>query len=308
MPKISIIVPVYKVEKYIRRCLDSIQAQTFIDWECILIDDGSPDASGKICDEYASKDDRFKVFHQENAGVSAARNQGLDCAKGEWITFVDSDDWIDRGMLGDLHNYAINNEADVVISGFIQTNGQDKRKETKVKNGSLDIPKDFEWFFNAPWGKLFKKEIVDKHNIKFPLGITLAEDMYFVFFVLYYSKKIYGITNTYYNYFENANSVTKLLSEKNVQDEIWVIKQIEQKLIDENKGKEWFVWLDKKKIITKNHYIFHIKPIRCDLARLTFPSVNWLCVCQPNILKGIIYIAIFLHCDYIVKYIEKIKR
>lgn len=96
MPKISIIVPVYKVEKYLHRCLDSIVAQTFTDWECILVDDGSPDGSGKICDEYAEKDGRFKVFHQENQGVSAARNKGLDNAKGEWIGFVDSDDWVSK--------------------------------------------------------------------------------------------------------------------------------------------------------------------------------------------------------------------
>ena len=91
-PTISVIVPVYKVEKYIRCCLDSIVTQTFADWECILIDDGSPDNSGKICDEYAEKDGRFRVIHQKNAGVSAARNAGLNVAKGAWITFVDSDD------------------------------------------------------------------------------------------------------------------------------------------------------------------------------------------------------------------------
>lgn len=96
MPKISIIVPVYKVEKYLHRCLDSIVAQNFTDWECILVDDGSPDGSGKICDEYAEKDGRFKVFHQENQRVSAARNKGLDNAKGEWIGFVDSDDWVSK--------------------------------------------------------------------------------------------------------------------------------------------------------------------------------------------------------------------
>ena len=95
VPKISIIVPVYKVEQYLYRCLDSIVAQTFTDWECLLIDDGSPDDSGAICDEYAEKDSRFRVIHQKNSGVSAARNAGLAVARGEWIGFVDSDDWIE---------------------------------------------------------------------------------------------------------------------------------------------------------------------------------------------------------------------
>ena len=96
---ISIIVPVYNVEKYLSRCLDSILFQSFPDWECILIDDGSSDNSGKICDEYAQQDDRFIVIHQQNSGVSAARNAGLDIAKGQWFSFVDSDDWIGSNFL-----------------------------------------------------------------------------------------------------------------------------------------------------------------------------------------------------------------
>ena len=107
MPKISIIVPVYKVEQYLRRCLDSIVNQTFTDWECILVDDGSPDNSGRICDEYAEKDERFRVFHQENQGVSAARNRGLDNMNGKYCMFVDSDDTITENALT-IINDAIN--------------------------------------------------------------------------------------------------------------------------------------------------------------------------------------------------------
>jgi glycosyltransferase involved in cell wall biosynthesis len=98
MPVISIIVPVYKVEPYLRRCIDSILAQGFTDFECILIDDGSPDNCPTICDEYMEKDKRIVVIHQENKGVSAARNAGLNRAQGKWIGFVDSDDWCDKGM------------------------------------------------------------------------------------------------------------------------------------------------------------------------------------------------------------------
>ena len=96
---ISIIVPVYNVEKYLRRCLDSILAQTFTDFECICIDDGSSDGSGKILDEYAEKDFRFVVIHKDNGGVSSARNAGLDVARGEWLAFVDSDDWVEKNFL-----------------------------------------------------------------------------------------------------------------------------------------------------------------------------------------------------------------
>ena len=96
---ISIITPVYNAEKYLRCCIDSIIAQTFTDFELLLIDDGSKDKSGAICDEYAAKDARIRVFHKENGGVSSARNLGLDNAKGEWITFIDSDDWVKQDYL-----------------------------------------------------------------------------------------------------------------------------------------------------------------------------------------------------------------
>jgi len=101
-PQISVIVPVYKVEQYIHRCIDSILSQSFTDFELILVDDGSPDNCGKICDEYAQKDSRIRVFHKSNGGVSSARNLGLDNAKGEWIAFIDSDDFVENEYLEEL--------------------------------------------------------------------------------------------------------------------------------------------------------------------------------------------------------------
>ena len=130
IPKISIIIPVYKVEEYLNRCLDSIIIQTFTDWECILIDDGTPDISGKICDEYVSKDNRFIVIHQENAGVSAARNAGLDIARGEYITFVDSDDWVEPNFLEEQYKDIVSDDYDVCICGFVGC----RKKKKKVLN------------------------------------------------------------------------------------------------------------------------------------------------------------------------------
>lgn len=128
-PKISIIVPVYKVEQYLRRCLDSIVAQTFTDWECILIDDGSPDNSGVICDEYVAKDNRFHVIHKENKGVSAARNAGLDAARGEWIGFVDSDDWIEPKTYETALNSVVCENADVICFGVRFVNDRNEFKK-----------------------------------------------------------------------------------------------------------------------------------------------------------------------------------
>lgn len=119
--QLSIIVPVYNVEEYLPRCLESIANQTFKDFECILVDDGSPDKSGEICDDFAQKDSRFRVIHQKNAGVGAARNVGLNEAKGEWIGFVDSDDWIDEEMFHFLRNHLCGHDvisSDIFIDDF----------------------------------------------------------------------------------------------------------------------------------------------------------------------------------------------
>ena len=124
-PKISVIVPVYNVERYLRKCLDSIIAQTFSDWECICVDDGSPDNSGKILDEYAAKDKRFVIIHKENGGVSSARNAGLDMARGEYITFCDSDDWIEKETYEVAYMNAKKNNADIVTWQY-QINDENK--------------------------------------------------------------------------------------------------------------------------------------------------------------------------------------
>ena len=114
MAQVSIIVPVYQVEKYIRKCIESIQAQTFSDFELILVDDGSKDASGKICDEYAKKDDRIKVIHKKNEGVALARNEG------KYVCFIDGDDWIEKFMIENCMNRILDTEADVIFHGYKQ--------------------------------------------------------------------------------------------------------------------------------------------------------------------------------------------
>ena len=117
---VSIIVPVYKAEAYLHRCVDSILAQTFTNWELLLIDDGSPDRSGAICDEYASKDARIRVFHKENGGVSSARQKGQDEAQGEYTIHADPDDWVEPTMLEELYKKAKEDDADMVICDYYQ--------------------------------------------------------------------------------------------------------------------------------------------------------------------------------------------
>ena len=194
-PKISVIVPVYKAEAYLHRCVDSLLAQTFTDFEILLIDDGSPDRSGEICDEYERKDDRVRVFHKENGGVSSARKMGLDNAKGEYVCFVDSDDWVEEEMFTTiLNSFRSRKKIDILFWGFQCDNSQvqNGKKRRKIKNdlkyiysdttesilGSiflLENKKIFGW----TWNKLFRLEIIKSKKIRFDESISLQEDHLF---------------------------------------------------------------------------------------------------------------------------------
>ena len=169
-PFFSIIVPVYKVEKYIRECIESILYQTFSDWELILVDDGTPDNSGRICDEYAAKDSRIHVYHKDNRGVSSARNLGLDNAHGEWVTFVDSDDRLELNALSSISDCLKKNDADLI---------QFKSDRTDIEyNGDYDTVLDFSRYviYEYPvtvWGSVFKTSIINKRYIRFRDNIKL---------------------------------------------------------------------------------------------------------------------------------------
>ena len=190
-PKISIIVPVYKVEQYLPRCIDSILAQTFTDFELLLIDDGSPDRSGEICDEYALKDSRIRVFHKENGGVSSARNMGLDNAKGEWIAFVDSDDVVTSAYLMDMFN-AIGSNTQFVLSNYCSFNIDSS--VAVLKDVFLEKEEIVRYFIenkifvlSAPYSKLYNLDIIRRYLLRFPIGIHMGED---AIFIMKYLNKI----------------------------------------------------------------------------------------------------------------------
>lgn len=179
---ISVIVPIYKAEQYIHRCVDSILAQSYTDFELLLIDDGSPDGCGVICDEYSAKDSRVRVFHKENRGVSSARNLGLDNAQGEWITFVDSDDWIDCDFLEKL---MVDDCTDLVVGGNIRPSGELKQAADKQYN-ALSMAAFLEEHLNgsllrAPWGKLLRYSIIDSNHIRFDEQVRFGEDTIFIY-------------------------------------------------------------------------------------------------------------------------------
>ncbi len=180
MPKVSIIVPVYKAEKYLNRCIDSILAQTFTDWELLLIDDGSPDRSGDICDEYAKKDTRIRVFHKKNGGVSSARNLGLDYVQGEYVTFVDSDDWLLEKTLtlcsSNFGKYEIVRFSMVFIESLV---GDNKRKIvlplSESKNAIMQRILERNSLLGV-CGGIYKRELFSNQSIRFDPKLVMAED------------------------------------------------------------------------------------------------------------------------------------
>ena len=202
MPNISVIVPVYNTEQYLPRCIDSILAQTFTDFELLLIDDGSKDNSGKICDEYAAKDSRVRVFHKENGGVSSARNLGLDQAQGEWITFVDSDDWVTECAFNIFNQ---NICTDFIITSHI-TLKDNQYSEIVITKTDCKIDKEEIYLFiknnintniiKTPWAKFFKRSNI--LNLRFDKEITCGEDFLFVLKYLRCVESIYLIKNSSY--------------------------------------------------------------------------------------------------------------
>ncbi len=187
MKLISIIVPVYNVEQYIRKCLDSIAEQTYKNIEIILVDDGSPDSCGAICDEYARRDKRIRVIHRENGGLSAARNTGLDDAKGDYIMFVDSDDYITPDAVQLLMSCAEENSSDITVGGFeyCDTNGNIYQTDRLfAPEGRISKDDFWHYFYTDPrtyyvtmWAKLFKSSLWK--TLRFPVG-KLHEDEFVI--------------------------------------------------------------------------------------------------------------------------------
>lgn len=227
MCKVSIIIPVYNVQAYLKKCLDSVLNQTFKDIEIILINDGSTDDSLNICEEYSKRDNRIKIIDKENEGVSKTRNLGLLRAQGEYISFIDSDDWVEPNMIEELYNSAISNNAEFCMCNYIKESNSkslyiDSGTYKKVLEGNdiknyLLIPlierednqkEHILAGFRGPWGKLFKKDIIEKYNIKFKKDLIIGEDFIFNLEILACTKKVVINEGFYYHYLTNDNSAT----------------------------------------------------------------------------------------------------
>ncbi len=212
MPEISVIVPIYNVEKYLRRCIDSILAQSFVSFELILINDGSKDNSGKICDEYKNKDERITVIHQENKGVSEARNAGIEWvfknSDSEWINFIDSDDWVHPDYLKDLYETATECDVTMSICNCLKTPEFSVNIEKSEKSVKIFSAEDFWCFrqYGSPCTKLFRKS--DLSDIRFPKGL-LYEDVFVTYRLIFKQEKVAYIDNPLYFYYTRPGSTTQ---------------------------------------------------------------------------------------------------
>ena len=233
MPLISVIIPIYNVETYIRKCLDSILAQTHKNWEAILVDDGSLDNSGAICDEYATIDKRFKVIHQPNGGVSAARQTGLDNATGEYIIHCDPDDWVEHNMLEELLNCAKAENADMVICDFII----DNKNTTSYEKQNLQNPitaKEVQekiitqQIHGSCCNKFVKRACIGDIGF-YPAEISLCEDELFNIRLLNKEIKIFYLSKAFYHYnFDNSSSICHTLDGEKIRSKAIVISECEK--------------------------------------------------------------------------------
>ena len=208
---ISVIVPVYNVEKYLERCVKSIAAQTYKDLEILLIDDGSTDKSGKMCDDFQQTDSRIKAFHKQNGGLSDARNYGIEHSAGEFISFVDSDDYIDEKMLETLHRLITENDADLAVCSAMDVfEGKEVTQVKEIKEFNLNKVESYKYMLRgdgipSACNKLYKRQTVG--DVRFPVG-KLYEDGFFTPQILKRVEKTAVTSKPMYYYFRRADSIT----------------------------------------------------------------------------------------------------
>ena len=238
---ISVIIPIYKVEAYLNRCIRSVVSQSYRNLEIILVDDGSPDQCGKMCEEFAASDSRIRVLHKENGGLSDARNYGTERANGKYIAFIDSDDYIAPNYMEYLHNLIVENNADIAVCCMVKTEGDtaefgadNSMPPVQVLTGRESCQKLFGRLYMVlvtAWGKLYKREIVNKYP--FPKGRN-HEDEATTCKYYFDSDKVAVGNHRLYAYYQNPNSITHTQGAKLNEDMIWALEHKAQFFEDNN--------------------------------------------------------------------------
>lgn len=261
MIPISVLVPIFNMEKLMRRCLDSILAQSFQDFECLLIDDGSTDGSPAICDEYAAKDARFKAFHKQNGGLSDARNYGLAHARGEYTIFFDPDDWVDEDCLKDLYEKAQETKADMVMCDLYY-NDLYRQRYSKQEPSSLhhlDVLKDLITgkVFGFTVTKLIRRTLYRQYCLEYPKGMYGCEDQFTMCKLLKNDIKIAYLPKAYYHYmFYGYNTLSKKYDDTTYKMDLY-IRDMFVDLFDDKELKS-LVYCRKSSFILSRAFMFGI--------------------------------------------------
>lgn len=242
-PKISVIIPVYKVEPYIRQCLNSVVNQTYQNLEIIIVDDGSPDRCGAICDEYAQKDSRIQVIHKKNGGLSAARNDALKKVTGEWISFVDSDDWCELDLYEKAIAVAVKNQADIAMFSLFRNKDSKEERISAFDREFVSEDREFllnlqlsalnyrytpycsaqNWYQGFPWDKLFRASFILENGLHFAENVQANEDVIFNICAFQYAQKVVFFDEALYHWRINPESIGHKYTEQrvNVDREIY---------------------------------------------------------------------------------------
>lgn len=288
-PEISIIVPVYKVEKYLPCCIESILAQSFTDYELLLIDDGSPDRCGEICDEYARKDDRIRVFHQQNLGVSAARNRGLDEARGSYVTFVDSDDWIGEAYLQALYCALPDKVSRGVVIEGVNRVYPDKSIQKMPLPGNMKLLASEVYRLMTEYSdgnigysasKLYSLSLIKEYHIYFSQELSLLEDMLFMYDYVYHADFVV-LKDAYHYFYRTAHSQDALsvgMKSFSKEYEVFIAYQAKISLFRERYH------------LSDNHLSKMLRPLiccfhRCILSLYLNPSVPCNAVTRRRLLR-----------------------
>lgn len=279
MPKISIIVPVYNVEKYIAECLESLVNQTFKDIEIVIVDDGSPDNSAKIYEEYAARDSRIKVVKKKNAGVSEARNTGIDDATGDFLMFVDSDDWMELNGCEILYNEYLRSGADLVVADAYSITNGNKRTNRIFKEDFVTEDRDFikqyqvaciGYGYNpapadksnvsglgSPWNKLYSRKIIVDNNLRYDSYVKgIYDDNLFTLYYLDKVKKISYVTLPVYNY----RIVEQSLTQSYKANTLDISRRIFERISD------FIAQRDDKEKFEKPFYMYVIRRLSAELS------------------------------------------
>ena len=273
--KVSVIIPVYNAGKYLETCLESIGRQSLGDFEAIIIDDGSVDGSGRIADNAAAADPRFRVFHRSNHGVSASRNFGLEKAQGEFISFVDSDDSIDPSFLEKL--FAAIGEADFAFCDILLDSGamKDRHKCWTPGASMKDSLRNalYDGWCGAPWNKLYRKSFLDENALRFPEGISYSEDLLFVVKAICLSRSVSKVDEALYIYNRaNDGSATHSFSRKHETDCFAVLEMLEAMFREQGLWEEFHLFIEWRMLLNKVGIVFD--PDRLREFNSIHPEVN----------------------------------